>query len=401
MRNLGGASGLFLKTLFEEGATTGLTDGQLLERFATGGGHAAEIAFATLVERHGPMVIRTCQGILRDDHEAMDAFQATFLVLVRKGRSLWVRDSLGPWLHRVASRAARRARAGANRRRAMERGLAEATRRPTEDRDGLVAAVHEALDRLPDRYRVPIVLCDLEGRTCEEAARHVGCPIGTIGSRLARGRARLRGELVRRGLALPAGLLSAGHTLNVAAAIVPERLVEATIQAAMHFSSGGVRSGKVLPAVAALTERVMTDVLLIKLKAAGAIVIVGALATGAVVLAMQDVKSRPEAPTAIRNGARDAAVRPIERASVDAQELRLRELERKFDRMIKSLNAPDSDPPSQTIVRAGTAGPGGSGTARDLSDGERLRKLERRVDRLDYKLEQILKSLKESKTPQP
>jgi RNA polymerase sigma factor (sigma-70 family) len=401
MRNLGGASSLFLKTLFEEGTATGLTDGQLLERFAIGGGDAAEIAFATLVERHGPMVIRTCQGILRDDHEAMDAFQATFLVLVRKGPSLWVRDSLGPWLHRVASRAARRARAGANRRRAMERGLAEATRRPTEERDGLVAAVHEALDRLPDRYRVPIVLCDLEGRTCEEAARHVGCPIGTIGSRLARGRERLRGQLVRRGLARPAGLLSAGHTLNMDAATMPETLVEATIQAAMYLSSGGVRSGKVLTAAATLAESVMTDMLLIKLKAAGALVTVGALATSAVVLAMQGVKSRPEAPRAIPDRANDAVVRPIERAAEDAQELRLRELERKFDRIFKILDAPDTDPPSRTITSFGFGAPGGGGARHDLSDAERLRKLERRVDRLDYKLDQILESFKQSKTPQP
>ena len=84
-RNVGGTSRLFLKTLFEDGVSAGLTDGQLLERFATGGGEAAELAFGILVERHGPMVFRACRGILRDDHEAMDAFQATFLILVRKG----------------------------------------------------------------------------------------------------------------------------------------------------------------------------------------------------------------------------------------------------------------------------------------------------------------------------
>ncbi|WP_406697322.1 sigma-70 family RNA polymerase sigma factor [Singulisphaera sp. Ch08] len=107
-QDIGGASRLYLQVLFEEGSLTGLTDGQLLERFATGRGDAAELAFTVLVERHGPMVQRACRGILRDDHEAMDAFQATFLVLIRKGRSLWIRDSLGPWLHRVACRAARR-----------------------------------------------------------------------------------------------------------------------------------------------------------------------------------------------------------------------------------------------------------------------------------------------------
>src|SRR5262249_53456700 len=161
----------------EEGALAGLTDGQLLERFATGRGDAAERAFAALVERHGPTVLRACRGILGDDHEAMDAFQATFLVLARKGRSLWVRDSLGPGLPGVAGRAAGRARAEAGRRRALERGWAEAAsgRAGGDDRDDLAAAVHEEVDRLPDRYRVPILLCDLEGRSCEEAARHLGC----------------------------------------------------------------------------------------------------------------------------------------------------------------------------------------------------------------------------------
>src|SRR5262245_8531354 len=209
--DVSGTSRLYLKALFQEGLPAGLTDGQLLERFASGRGEAAELAFAILVERHGPMVLRACRSILRDDHEAMDAFQATFLVLIKKGRSLWVRDSLGPWLHRVACRAAGRARAQAGRRRALERRLAEATLGQVSgrDRDDLAAAVHEELDRLPDHYRVPIVLCDLEGRTCEEAARHLGCPIGTIGSRLSRGRERLRGRLARRGLAPTGATLAA------------------------------------------------------------------------------------------------------------------------------------------------------------------------------------------------
>ncbi|MEJ7640368.1 MAG: sigma factor, partial [Singulisphaera sp.] len=115
-RDPSGVSRRYFRTLFGAGVTTGLTDGQLLERFATRGGEAAELAFAALVERHGPMVLRACRGIIREDHEAMDAFQATFLVLARRGGSLWVRDSLGPWLHRVACRAATRARAGAARR---------------------------------------------------------------------------------------------------------------------------------------------------------------------------------------------------------------------------------------------------------------------------------------------
>src|SRR5947209_5522531 len=108
-----------LRTLFNVGAIGDMTDGQLLERFATGG-EAAELAFAALVERHGAVVLQTCRSILRDEHEAEDAFQVTFLVLVRKSGSLWVRESLSPWLHQVAYRAARCARSAAARRTAHE-----------------------------------------------------------------------------------------------------------------------------------------------------------------------------------------------------------------------------------------------------------------------------------------
>jgi RNA polymerase sigma factor (sigma-70 family) len=176
-----------------------------LERFATRAGEAAELAFAVLVERHGPMVLRACRGILRDDHEAHDAFQATFLILARKGRSLWVRDSLGPWLHRVACRAAGKARARAARQRVLQKQLTERLSwredpGPPEP-DERAAILHEEIDRLPERFRVPIILCHLDGRTCEDAARHLGCPVGTVASRLARGRQQLRDRLVRRGLA--------------------------------------------------------------------------------------------------------------------------------------------------------------------------------------------------------
>jgi RNA polymerase sigma factor (sigma-70 family) len=191
--------------LFDVGTYAGLTDGQLLERFATRGGEAAELAFAALVDRHGPMVLRTCRSILRDDHEAHDAFQATFLVLVRKGRALSVRDSLGPWLHRVARRAAGKVRTQAARRRSQEKQLAERRLSHEDPRvpesDDRAAILHQEIDRLPERFRVPIVLCHLDGRTCEDVARSLGCPVGTVASRLARGRQQLRDRLTRRGLA--------------------------------------------------------------------------------------------------------------------------------------------------------------------------------------------------------
>ncbi len=202
----------------------------------------------------------------------MDAFQATFLVLVRKGRSLWVRDSLGPWLHRVACRAAGRARVEASRRRALERRLAEVTLHRTvgEDRDGLAAAVHEELDRLPDRYRVPIVLCDLEGRTCEEAARHLGCPIGTIGSRLARGRERLRGRLARRGLAPAVGALVSVLSTESQGARMPAALLKSTTHLGLCGASGQAGAGAFSAASAKLAENVLRSLLMVKLMSVGA-----------------------------------------------------------------------------------------------------------------------------------
>jgi RNA polymerase sigma factor (sigma-70 family) len=259
-----------LRTLFHAGSFTGLTDGQLLERFALRDGEAAERAFAALVERHGGIVLSTCRSILRDDHEARDAFQATFLVLVRKAGSLWVRDSLGPWLHRVAYRAASRARRDAERRRRAEREAAGRTANRTVeagDRD-LATILHEEVDRLPERYRIPVVLCDLEGRTYEETARHLGCPVGTIKSRLARGRECLRGRLIRRGLSLATGMVVAEWSASSASASVSPALIRATIRAAARFATvGNATAGAVSASVVTLAEGVLRTMLRAKVNA--------------------------------------------------------------------------------------------------------------------------------------
>ncbi len=149
-----------LSVLFNEGVTGAVADGQLLERFATRRGEASEHAFAALVERHGPVVLRLCRSILRDEHEAQDAFQATFLVLAQRAGSLWVRDSIGPWIHSVAYRVASCARAARIRRQRHERRHAElaAGRLAVyhdEDPENL-AVVHEEIDRSPEHYRVPL-----------------------------------------------------------------------------------------------------------------------------------------------------------------------------------------------------------------------------------------------------
>jgi RNA polymerase sigma factor (sigma-70 family) len=304
-----------LRTLFDVGVAAGLTDGQLLERFATRRGEPAESAFATIVERHGPMVLRTCRGILRDGHDAQDASQATFLILVRSGGTLWVRDSLGPWLHRVACRVAARAKHAADRRRAAERRAAEsAACTPGEvDRADIEGPLHEEIDRLPERYRIPIVLCILEGRTYEEAARHLGCPVGTVKSRLARGREQLRGRLSRRGLAPPAGVVGAALLCEAASAALPGTALEPVARVALRIvadRAGG--AGAVPEAVLALADGVLRSMLLTKWKWAAAIVMavaivcsgagrVAAWASGALEARAEPIRRldrNPEAPPA-------------------------------------------------------------------------------------------------------
>jgi RNA polymerase sigma factor (sigma-70 family) len=168
-----------IHTLFNVGTVGGLTDGQLLERFTTCTGEAAELAFAALVERHGPMVLRVCQSVLREPHDAQDAFQATFLILVRKAGSIRKRDSLASWLHGVAGRVAACSRAATARRHRHERRAAEGalTVVDDKDRDDLASVLHSELDRLPEKYRAPIVLCYLESLTHEQAAQKLNWPV--------------------------------------------------------------------------------------------------------------------------------------------------------------------------------------------------------------------------------
>ena len=298
-----------LRTLFHAGTGSGLTDGQLLERFATRGGEASEPAFAALVERHGPMVLRTCRAVLRDEHAAQDAFQATFLILVRRGGTLWVRHSLGPWLHRVACRVAARARRDAERRMSVERRAAEMADRSLEEvgRDELGGTLQEEVDRLPDRYRIPVVLCDLEGHTYEEVAHHLGCPVGTVKSRLARGREQLRDRLIRRGL-VPADIAQgAAYRAREVQAAVPGILAETTVQAAIRFAAvKTTAAGLVSASVATLVEGVLRSMFLTKLKTAAWILLAvgvtwGGLVAGAGARPQQRPEREPAAPTAVKS----------------------------------------------------------------------------------------------------
>jgi RNA polymerase sigma factor (sigma-70 family) len=309
-----------LRTLFNLGAIGELSDGQLLERFATQDGEAAELAFAALVERHGPMVVRVCRKTLRDPNDVEDAFQATFLVLVQKGRSLWVRDSLGPWLHRVAHRVATRARSSAAGRREHERRAAAT--RPTrvsepDDREDLEAILHQEIDRLPERYRAPVVLCELQGLNHEKAARHLGCPVGTVKTRLARARELLRGRLSHRGLGRPAGLLIAekglGGAFRAVEVVVTDTLVDTTVRAAVPFAAGkALAVGVISSRVAILIEEGLKTMFLTKLRMATAVLLLIGAAGAAGVLAQPGSRSgaNPVPPTPDRPAAPAPAPAP-------------------------------------------------------------------------------------------
>ncbi len=173
-----------IQHLFVEGRLASLPDGELLERFLSGGDEAA---FTALVERHGPMVLGTCRAVLRDANAAEDAFQATFLVLVCKARSLRGRGALASWLYQVAHRIAIQAGAEAARRRKRERlaGQLNATdgHRVAPD-DEWREILHEELARLSDKYRLPLLLCDLEGKTHAQAASELNCGEATVRRRL-------------------------------------------------------------------------------------------------------------------------------------------------------------------------------------------------------------------------
>ncbi len=252
-----------LRTLIEAGGCAGASDGELLRRFVEGEGDAAGSAFAAVVARHGPMVLRACRATLGDPHDAEDAFQATFLVLALKAPGLASRETVGPWLHRVARHVAARARAGIERRRRHEGRRAASAGRVVAASREVAAILHEEVGRLPDWCRAPVVLCHLEGRTCAEAARALGLPPGTVKSRLSRARARLRDRLTLRGLA-PAVATAALATPSSLGAAVPSRLAEATARSALDLSRGVPASlaPRVLPLIRELRRNALMTRLL-------------------------------------------------------------------------------------------------------------------------------------------
>ena len=275
----------YVRALFSGAAVSGMGDAQLLERYrARGDDEAAEHAFAALVHRHGPMVLRACLAVTRDRADAEDAFQATFLVLARRARCLWVRDSLGPWLHAVAVRVASDAQDAADRRRRHERRYAEmaATIAPAGADDGdLRVLLHEEVARLPQKLRAPVVLCDLGGLTHEQAAGQLGWPVGTLKTRLTGARKRLRGCLVRRGAGPAVALIADALAGKTAEAAVPAALAVATVRAAraVCLAKNVATTGVVAASVETLVRRAIKSMILSR----GMLAVIALLAAGAVI----------------------------------------------------------------------------------------------------------------------
>ena len=252
------------------GALGTLTDAQLLDWFVARRDEAAEAAFEELMNRHGPMVFRVCRSVLRDRHDAEDAFQAAFLVLAHRAGAIRRKGSVASWLFGVAHRVSSRARARSARRRALDRTAAESTpeaQLPDED-DGDREIVHQEIDRLPDRLRAPVVLCYLEGLTYDAAAHQLQLSDGALRGRLAQARDRLRRRLIERGVMIPAGLIVAGAATEATArAAIPPTLVQSTLRIALGFMAGNT--------AAVLARGVLRSMLFHQLKVGTVVVLLG------------------------------------------------------------------------------------------------------------------------------
>jgi RNA polymerase sigma factor (sigma-70 family) len=294
-----------LDRLCAGGSVAGLSDGQLLDRFVS---RRDEAAFAALVERHGPMVLGVCRGVLRDGHDAEDAFQATFLALARKAGSIRG-ASVGAWLYRVACRVARRANAGAARRRALEREALAMSPSTSSSEIGAVGigddvrpALLEEVERLPESLRGPVVLCYFSALSYEQAAQELGASESTIRGRLARARDRLRSRLSRRGMTLAPAVLGTLLIQQHARASVPAAWAEAAVRSA-------TTTGAASAAAVALTEEVLKTMAMTQLRtiAAVALTIGGMAGLAAWTFA---APRRPADPPKVADPMPQAAPRP-------------------------------------------------------------------------------------------
>lgn len=270
------------------------TDSEFLERFATA---ADETAFEALLERHGPMVWNVCRRVLANASDADDAFQAVFLVLLRKARSIRRQDSVASWLHGVAYRIALDARARAARRRLHEQQATAPVmdqRDPRAGWDDVRQVLDEELSRLPEKYRMPLVLCYLEGKTNDEAADQLGWTRGTVAGRLSRARDLLRGRLTRRGLAVAPTVLFPLIVDNAASAKVPATLNPLPWQPVLGYAA--VRP--YVPAAAVgLAEGALHAMFMTRVKFAAALVAALALIAVTAGWFWQQAEAQPPAET--------------------------------------------------------------------------------------------------------
>jgi RNA polymerase sigma factor (sigma-70 family) len=337
--------------IFHRGTVAGLNEATLLERFVA---QRDEAAFAAIVARHGPMVLGVCRRHLRDECDIEDAFQATFLVLVRRAGAIRDGDLVGHWLYGVAHRVAVRARAHAARRHAHEPNLgakACAVAAPPEDegaRQELRAVIDEEIARLPDALRAPLVLCYLEGHTHEEAAARLRWPVGTVRSRMARARDRLRQRLVRRGIAGDDLEL----TTALAAAPLAPALADVTVQASLALIAGKPLAAVTSATAAALAEGVTNAMMLTKLKVlAGAtlacVITLGGWKSYAFQFGGAGAAPPPRKAVAKADDRQAALLRAVDRIQADLQESARRnaELQKQVETLRAELQALRSNTP--------------------------------------------------------
>lgn len=291
-----------LKSMLAAHTTGEWTDCQLLERYAH---QRDEAAFASLVRRHSSLVLGVSRRVLHHDQDAEDVFQATFLILARKAASLRWRESIAGWLYRVAYRLALRTRAKAIRQRTQQRtaGIASATKPSTiEESLELLAALDQELHYLADKFRDPLLLCYLEGKTRDQAAQHLGLSLRTLERRLQQGLKLLRARLSKRGVELPLALLTAGLSQQAASACVSAAKVAATVEAAVQLGSRAATTGSAISAkVAALAEGGLKDMTVATMKTrvvvllAASLLFAGVGALGNYMLATKPAEPEPAA----------------------------------------------------------------------------------------------------------
>jgi RNA polymerase sigma factor (sigma-70 family) len=281
-----------LRGIIDPARASGAGDGELLERFVR---QRDEIAFELLVWRHQRMVLGVCRRVLLDAHEAEDAFQAAFLALVRRAEAVCRYPSVAGWLHKVAYHIALRARKRAAKRTIgeLDDAAIECRRDPAEAaaRREVAAVLDEEISRLPEKYRLPVVLCYLEGKTYQEAGRQLGVPVGTLSARLTRGRSLLHTRLARRGIGVSGSLLAVLLCEQASSAVASSELVKAATAIATGQSSGATSAS-----IAALAESALGSMVVSKVKMVTIIVLAGCLIAGMGLLIPAAVAPPPTAP---------------------------------------------------------------------------------------------------------